>query len=337
MEILIPDDYQNAVSGLQSTKLMAGHSLTILGDLAKERDVDNILARTECLVVIRERTRIDAAFLARMPALRLISQTGPVGRHIDMESCNAFGIAVLQGSGSPYAPAEFAWLMIMSACRRFCEAVNAFREGQWQVNIGSELHGRTLGILGFGKLGKMVAGYAHAFGMRVQVWGSERSRAEAVALGFTASANRSEFFASSDVITIHLRLTDETRHSISLDDLSAMKETSVFVNTSRAELLVPGALKTALVQGRPGYAALDVYESEPIYGNQHPILALPNALCTPHLGYVAEQSYEDYFRSAFVNVLKFTAGDYGGVLNPVSIKERGTTDLPPLAVPIKWK
>ncbi|WP_206958381.1 D-2-hydroxyacid dehydrogenase family protein [Trinickia acidisoli] len=322
MNILIPDDYQRAVAQLQCAELLSDHTLTILGDLHRQDDLHAILAHTECLVLIRERTRVDAGLLAKMPALRLISQTGPIGRHIDMTACDAAGIAVTQGSGSPHAPAEFTWLLIMNACRRFYEAVDAFRQGQWQVNCGSELHGKTLGILGFGKLGKMVARYAQAFGMKVQIWGSERARAEAVAVGYSASTSRAEFFSSADVITVHLRLADETRDSISLADLSLMKPSAVFVNTSRAELIAPGALETALRQGRPGYAAIDVFESEPIYNRTHPLFALPNVLCTPHLGYVAEQSYEAYFHSAFSNVLRFIAGDYGDVLNPAVLKKR---------------
>lgn len=322
MNILIPDDYQRAVARLQCVELLADHNLTILCDVSRADDVEAVLARTECLVLIRERTRVDAALLAKMPALRLISQTGPVGRHVDMAACDAAGVAVMQGTGSPHAPAEFAWLMIMSACRRLSEAVDAFRQGQWQVNIGSEVYGKTLGVLGFGKLGKKVAQYAHAFGMQVQVWGSERARAEAISAGCVASASREAFFRDADVVSVHLRLADETRGSIGLDDLAAMKSSAVFVNTSRAELLAPGALEMALRHGRPGYAAVDVYESEPVYDRQHPLFGLPNVLCTPHLGYVAEQSYEAYFRSAFCNVLQFAAGNYGAVLNPVFIDKR---------------
>lgn len=320
MHILIPDDYQRAVVRLQCTELLSDHALTVLGDLRKEHNIDQVLAQTECLVLIRERTRVDASLLSKTPALRMISQTGPVGRHIDMAACDAAGVAVMQGTGSAHAPAEFAWLLIMNACRRFYEAVDAFRQGEWQINCGSELHGKTLGILGFGKLGQMLAHYARAFSMNVQIWGSERARAEAVAEGYCASASREEFFSSSDVVTVHLRLADETRASITLDDLSQMKPSAVFVNTSRAELVAPGVLETALHQGRPGYAAIDVFDSEPIYNRDHPLLALPNVLCTPHLGYVAEQSYEAYFHSAFSNVLQFVDGDYRAVVNPGSIR-----------------
>jgi len=169
MSILIPDDYQSAVAQLACTQLLAGHSLNIVGDIYQVKNSNALLANTDCLVLIRERTRIDAALLKKMPRLRLISQTGSIGRHIDIEACNAAGVALMQGIGSPYAAAELTWLLIMSVCRRFYEAVKAFQQGQWQVNIGSELQGKTLGILGFGKIGKLVAGYARAFAMPVQV------------------------------------------------------------------------------------------------------------------------------------------------------------------------
>jgi len=319
MNILIADDYQNAVSSLPCCELLAAHALSVLGDLRKAKDVDSLLKKTECLVPIRERTRIDVALLKKMPRLRLVSQTGPAGRHIDMEACTAAGVAVMQGTGSLHAPAELAFLLMMNACRRLPEAISAFRQGQWQVNIGTELHGKTLGILGFGKLGQQVAGYARAFGMQVVVWGSERSRQQAVSAGYQASSCREDFFALCDVISIHLRLCGETQGSIGLDDLLRMQPSAVLVNTSRAELLAEGALEAALRQGRPGYAAVDVYEAEPIYGAKHPLLALPNVLATPHLGYVAEQSYEAYFRSAFDNVLRFADGDYSAVLNPAAL------------------
>jgi len=319
MNILIADDYQNAVGKLPCTQLLAAHSLNICTDIRQVENTDALLANTEGLVLIRERTRVDSELLKKMPRLRLISQTGPVGRHIDMAACNAAGVAVMQGTGSLHAPAELTWLLIMSACRRFHEAVEAFRQGAWQVNIGTELHGKTLGILGFGRLGQLVASYACAFGMQVQVWGSERSCAEAIKAGYAACASREVFFASSDVLSVHLRLNEQTRGFIRLADLSQMKPRAIFVNTSRAELVQHNALEIALRQGRPGYAAVDVYETEPIYGGEHPLLSLPNTLCTPHLGYVAEQSYETYFRSAFSNLLRFIEGDYSAVINAGSL------------------
>lgn len=315
MHILILDDYQQACQQLSCRTLLADHQLTVLGDLSRDSRASAALAEAECLVLIRERTWIDAAFLRRTPLLRLISQTGPVGRHIDLEACNKAGVAVVQGTGAADAPAEFAWLLIMNAWRRLPAAIDAMRQGQWQVNLGREMRGQTLGILGFGKLGKIVARYAQAFGMQVQVWGSERARSEALTAGFFACSSRADFFSSSDVITVHLRLAESTRGSIQLSDLTMMKPDAVFVNTSRSELLASAALETALRQGRPGYAAIDVYESEPIYDVNHPFLQLPNLLCTPHLGYVAQQSYEAYFQSAFQNILQFCAGDVSKVVN----------------------
>jgi len=322
MNILIPDDYQSAVAQLACTQLLAGHSLNIVGDIRQVKNTDALLADTDGLVLIRERTHVDSELLKKMPRLRLISQTGPVGRHIDIDACNAAGVAVMQGTGSPYAAAELTWLLIMSACRRFYEAVEAFRQGDWQVNIGNELQGKTLGILGFGRIGRLVAQYGQAFAMQVQVWGSEHSRAEAVKAGYRACASQEAFFASSDVVSVHLRLNEQTRGFIRLADLLQMKESAVFVNTGRAELVENGTLESALRQGHPGYAAVDVYEAEPIYGGEHPLMALPNALCTPHLGYVAQQSYETYFRSAFNHVLQFAAGDYSAVINPKSLRVR---------------
>lgn len=323
MNILIPDDYQGAAAAMSCLQMMAEHKVTCLGDLTREKQPDAILAQTECLVLIRERTPVDKALLGKMPNLRMISQTGPAGRHIDIEACTAAGVVVMEGIGSPYAPAELAWLLIMSGFRRLHEAVTAFQDGQWQVNSGRELHGRTLGILGFGKLGKRVAGFAQAFGMQVQVWGSERARAEAIKAGHKACEARNAFFASSDVITLHLRLADQTRGAITFEDLSRMKPESMLVNTSRAELIAPGALERALLLGRPGYAAVDVYESEPVYHRQHPLMQLPNVLCTPHLGYVAEQSYDTYLRSAFGNILRFLSGDHSMVLNPGGLNKSG--------------
>ncbi|HEY9100977.1 D-2-hydroxyacid dehydrogenase family protein [Chitinimonas sp.] len=319
MHILIPDDYQYASRQLREVALLADHELTVLGDLAHEPAADATLARTECLVLIRERTVVDAAFLRRTPRLRLISQTGKVARNIDLAACTAAGVAVVEGAGSPTAPAELAWLLIMAARRQLIGAIDGLRQGRWQTNIGSAVHGQTLGILGYGKIGQLLAGYGKAFGMRVLVWGSERALAAAQADGYQAALSRQAFFADSDVLTVHLRLAASTEHSITADDLAAMKPDALFVNTSRAELVAPGALETALAQGRPGYAALDVFEQEPIYNPEHPLLKHPKVLCTPHLGYVERESYALYFRLAFENVLRFAAGERAHVLNPAAL------------------
>lgn len=315
MNVLIPDDYQRASGRLAALSLLADHNVTIIGDLSHRADADQILAETEILVLIRERTRIDAALLARMPNLRMISQTGPVGRHIDIDACSRAGVAVSASGGSSYAPAEFAWLMIMAGMRRLPQEIAAMREGCWQTGLGREVHGKTLGILGFGKLGKMVAKYAEAFGMHIQIHGSERAQGEARALGYSVVNERPTFFSTSDVVSVHLRLSDSTRGSITSEDFSAMRQNALFVNTARAELIQSGALEAALRAGKPGAAAIDVYESEPIYDHAHPLLNLPNLICTPHLGYVAEQSYEAYFESAFRNVIRFCAGETDHLVN----------------------
>lgn len=320
MKIVIPDDYQLACQQLACTAMLNGHQLTILRDINSDPQATSALAEAECLVLIRQRTRIDAAFLQRTPHLKLISQVGPIGNHIDVEACNKAGVALVQSGPSTEAPAELAWLLIMNAWRRLPEAIDAMKQGQWQINLGREVYGHTLGILGFGKLGKAVAKFGQAFGMKVQIWGSERSRTEAELAGYTACPTRADFFSSSDIVTVHLRLEESTRGSIHLSDLSLMKPDALFVNISRAGLLESNALITALQQGRPGYAAVDVYESEPIYDRNHPLLTLPNVLCTPHLGYVTKESYEMYFQSAFQQVLQFFSRDLSQVINhPASV------------------
>lgn len=323
MRIVIPDDYQYASRQLDELALLAGHELIVLGDLAKDLASEAALDNAECLVLIRERTQVDAAFLRRAPQLKLISQTGKVARNIDLAACTAAGVAVVEGAGSPTAPAELAWLLIMAARRQLVPAVDGLRQGSWQTNIGSAVHGQTLGILGYGKIGQLVAGFGRAFGMRVLVWGSERALAAAQADGHDVAVGRQAFFAASDVLTVHLRLAASTEHSITPTDLAAMKPDALFVNTSRAELVAPGALEAALEQGRPGYAALDVFEQEPIYDRDHPLFQHPRVLCTPHLGYVERESYGLYFRLAFENVLRFVAGEHSHVLNPEALRPAG--------------
>lgn len=233
-----------------------------------------------------------------------------------MDACTRAGVAVVEGVGSAVAPAELTWLLIMAAKRKLVPAVNAMSAGQWQTNMGEALAGQTIGILGYGKIGKRIAGYAQAFGMKVQVWGSERARTEAGEQGLLVPGSREAFFASSDVLTVHQRLVAATEGNITAVDLACMKPSALFVNTSRAELVEAGALLKALQQVRPGFAALDVYEQEPVYDPAHPLLQLPNVLCTPHLGYVERASYELYFQVAFDNVLSFFGGDRRHVLNP---------------------
>lgn len=306
MRIVIPDDYQDAVRHLACFAKLAGHDVTIYNDTVK--DLDALAERfrdAEALVLIRERTPIPDALLERLPKLKLISQTGKGAAHIDTEACERRGITVALGTGSPYAPAELTWALVLAAMRRVPREAARLRAGGWQGELGTTVRGRTLGIFGYGKIGSLVAGYGRAFGMNVLVWGREGSRTRATAAGYAFADSKEAFFAGSDVLSLHLRLTKETRGIVSADDLARMKPDALLVNTSRAELIAPGVLAAALRAGRPGFAAVDVYEEEPVAGAAHPLLQLENALCTPHLGYVERDSYELYFGQAFDNVNAF--------------------------------
>jgi len=309
MEIAIPDDYQGVVRQLACFSKLAGHTVTIYTDTVK--DLDALAARlapAEVLVLIRERTVISDALLARLPRLRMISQTGKGAAHIDLEACARRGITVATGTGSPYAPAELTWALLLAAARRIPREVAGLKAGGWQSTLGIGLRGRTLGIWGYGKIGQVVAGYGRAFGMTVLAWGRAGSLARAQADGFETAASPEELLARSDALSLHVKLTPDTRGLVTAAHLALMKPEAILVNTSRAELIAPGALAAALKAGRPGFAAVDVYEDEPVLGAAHPLLALENALCTPHLGYVERDSYALYFGQAFDNVLNWAAG-----------------------------
>lgn len=313
MHIVIPDDYQDAVRELACFDKLAGHEVTIHTDTPPSLDVlVERLIDAEALVLIRERTAITAALLSRLPALKLISQTGKVSHHLDLGACAARGVAVAEGVGSPVAPAELCWALVLAASRRIPQYCSELRAGRWQsargLGIGRALKGRTLGIWGYGKIGRIVAGYGRAFGMNVLVWGRDASLAAAREGGHRAANDRAELFGESDVLSLHLRLADATRACVGPADLALMKPDALFVNTSRAELVASGALEAALQAGRPGFAAVDVYESEPVLGAAHPLLAMENVVCTPHLGYVEQASYELYFNAAFDNVVAFAEG-----------------------------
>ncbi|WP_020655883.1 D-2-hydroxyacid dehydrogenase family protein [Massilia niastensis] len=329
MKIAILDDYQDAVRGLECFSLLDGHEVKVfnnsvrgLGQLAIR------LASYDALVLIRERTVVSRALLARLPNLKLISQTGKVSGHIDVEAATERGVAIAEGVGSPVAPAELTWALIMAASRRIVPYAANLKDGLWQTasinpvlnGLGRVLRGRTLALWSYGKIGSMVAGYARAFGMRVLVWGSEASRQAAVADGFEAAASREEFFAQADVLSLHLRLAEGTRGIVTAGDLARMKPDALFVNTSRAELVEEGALEEALKQGWPGWAALDVFSSEPLPPDA-PLLRIPTVLATPHLGYVEKDSYEIYFRAAFENVVRFAAGEPTNILNPDALEQ----------------
>ena len=322
MNIVIPDDYQDCIRHLACFARLAGHRVTIYNDSsADESELARRFADADALVLIRERTRITPTLLDRLPRLSIISQTGRVSNHINVADCSARGVAVAEGKGDPGPTAELAWALVLSAMRHVPQEVARLKGGQWQGSLGRQLRGRTLGVWSYGRIGKMVAGYGRAFGMKVWVWGRAGSIADARADGFEAAPSRAAFFSGSDVISLHVRLNVETRGMVDAADLALMKPDSLLVNTSRAELVATGALENALMAGRPGFAAVDVFENEPVLGARHPLLALPNAVCTPHLGYVERDNYELYLGTAFDNLLAFAAGAPTNLADPgVSLK-----------------
>jgi D-3-phosphoglycerate dehydrogenase len=328
MKIAILDDYQDAVRGLDCFQLLDGHEVKVFSNTARGLGQLAIrLAPFDALVLIRERSSFNRALLSKLPNLKLISQTGKVSGHIDVPAATELGIAIAEGIGSPTAPAELTWALIMAAQRKIVPYAQHLQEGLWQTSsieparntLGTVLKGRTLAIWGYGKIGQLIAGYGRAFGMTVLVWGSEASRAAAVAAGDTAAESRVAFFEQADVLSLHLRLSDKTRGLVTKEDLARMKPTSLFVNTSRAELVADGALEAALPQGRPGAAALDVFTDEPLPPSS-PLLLLPNVLATPHLGYVERDSYELYFRYALQNIVDFAQGQCTRLLNPEALQ-----------------
>jgi D-3-phosphoglycerate dehydrogenase len=323
MKIAILDDYQDCVRQLDAFRMLEGHEVKVFNNSA--RGVGQLairLAPFDALVLIRERTAITKALLAKLPNLKLISQTGKVSGHVDVAAATERGVAIVEGVGDPTAPAELTWALIMAASRRLPQYIANLKLGVWQASsltpqhnaIGTALKGRTLAIWGYGKIGRKVAGYGKAFGMRVVIWGREASREAAQADGFEAAPSREAFFAEADVLTLHLRLNDATRGIVKTSDLALMKPGALFVNTSRAELVEANALEGALRAGRPGMAALDVFEAEPLPSDS-PLLRMENVIATPHLGYVEKDGYELYFSAAFRNILDYAAGTPKNVLN----------------------
>ncbi|WP_144327488.1 D-2-hydroxyacid dehydrogenase family protein [Tepidimonas charontis] len=334
MNIVILDDYQDAVR-----KLTCAHKLDPYPAKVYTNNVKGVgqlsvrLRDADIVVLIRERTHITRQLLEKLPRLKLISQTGAVGRHIDVQACTERGVAVAEGVGDPIAPAELTWALIMAAMRRLPHYIGHLKHGAWQQSglkaasmptnfgLGMVLHGRTLGVWGYGRIGRLVAGYGRAFGMRVLVWGSEVSRDRARADGFDTFPSKEALFADSDVLSVHLRLSERTAGCITLEDLSRMKPTALFVNTARAELVAPDALVAALNRGRPGMAAVDVFETEPILQG-HALLRLENCVCTPHIGFVELDSYEKYFSAAFDNVVNYIKGTPTNIVNPGALHVR---------------
>lgn len=310
MKIVIQDDYQNCIRSLDCFEKIKHHDVTIYNDSIK--DIDSLVNRfkdAEAIVLLRERTIINAALLDKLPRLKVISQTGKVAPHIDLEACKARGITVMDGRGSGAATAELTMLLILAGLRNLVQECNRMQQGLWQGTLGRQLKGKTLGIYGYGRIGEQVAHISKAFGANVVIWGRDNSLQKAMKDGFQTAQNKNDFFSTCDVISLQLRLTKDTQGIVSLEDLSLMKPTALLVNTSRAELIAPNALVQALKMGRPGFAAVDVYEDEPVLNHSNPLTQLPNCLCSPHIGFVEKDNYEAYFGIAFDNINHYCNGN----------------------------
>jgi D-3-phosphoglycerate dehydrogenase len=325
VKVSILDDYGDTLRTLACFPKLAGHDVTIWNDHLQDTDkLAERLKDAEALVLIRERTKIRAPLLRKLPKLRLISQRS-VYPHIDVEACTELGIVVCSNlhPGTPsYATAELTWALILAAMRRIPQQVNSLHAGKWQSEIGNTIRGKTLGIYSYGRIGAVVAGYGRAFGLPVVAWGREASRERARADGFAVAASREAFFAECDIVSLHMRLVDATRGIVTAADLARMKPTALLVNTSRAPLIEPGALVAALKAGRPGMAAVDVYEEEPVLDPQHPLLAMPNVVCTPHIGYVSREEFELQFADIFDQIVAFAAGKPVNVVNAAALERR---------------
>lgn len=325
MKITILDDYFDTLRTLTCFAKLAGHEVTIWND--HEQDVDRLaerLADTEVLVLFRERTQIRAPLLERLPRLKLISQRS-VYPHIDIDACTRLGIVVSssQHAGTPsYAAAELTWALALAASRLLPQQIEALKSGRWQMGVGSTLRGKTLGIYGYGRIGATVAGYGRAFGMRVLIWSREKTREDARRDGYEVAPDKQTFFRECDVLSLHMRLVDATRGIVTRADLAEMKPTAILVNTSRAPLIEPGALVAALQAGRPGMAAVDVFEKEPLLDTADPLLNMPNVIATPHIGYVSRDEYEVQFSDIFDQIVDYVAGTPSHVVNPAVLAAR---------------
>ena len=318
MIIAIPDDYHGVVPTLDCFQLLKDHEVRVFRDAAPPfgRMVD-LLHEADIIVPIRERTRFTKELICALPKLKLFSQTGRSTRHIDVAACTARGVAVAAGShASPYTVNEHTWALIFAALRSVAEDHALMKRGEWRNSFSTGLRGRTLGVLGLGMIGKLVAATGAGLGMRVLVWGREGSRDAARTLGYDVAEDQRSLFRQSDVLSINLRYTPETRGMVTAHDLAVMKPTALLVNAARAEIIEPDALEHALRKGRPGRAAVDVYENEPVLGGDHPLLRLPNATCTPHTAWLEQSTYELYLGEAFENAVAFAAGRPVKLVNP---------------------
>ena len=325
MKVVILDDWFNTLPTLDCIRKLDGHDVTVWNDHVQ--DVDALaerLADCEALVLIRERTEVRGPLLERLPKLKLISQRS-VYPHIDVDTCTRLGIVVSSDmhAGSPsYATAELTWGLVIAAMRQIPQQVASMKAGNWQAGVGRTLLLKTLGIYGYGRIGKVVAGYGRAFGMVVVVWAREASRHKAAADGWMVAESKEAFFEQSDVLSLHMRLVDATRGILTATDLARMKPTALLVNTSRAGLIEPGALVAALQAGRPGMAALDVYDQEPMTDTENPLLHMDNVVCTPHIGYVTRDEWEVQFSDVFDQINAFAAGTPTNVVNPDVLANR---------------
>ncbi|MGE0751762.1 MAG: D-2-hydroxyacid dehydrogenase family protein, partial [Variibacter sp.] len=317
------DEYFETLRTLSCFATLAKHDVTVFKDhVQDDAALAERLKDADVVVLFRERTKIRAGLLERLPKLKLISQRS-VYPHIDIDACTRHGVIVSssQHPGTPcYAAAELTWTLLLAAARQLPQQIAAMRNGQWQMGVGSTLRGKTLGLFGYGRIARAVADYGRAFGMRIVVWAREVSRKAAEADGLEVASSKAAFFAESDVVSLHLRLYPETRGIVTAEDLARMKPSAILVNTSRAPLIVPGALVEALRQGRPGMAAVDVYEEEPVTDKSHPLLTMPNVICTPHIGYVTREEYDLQFTEIFDQILAFEAGRPTNVVNPDVLK-----------------
>lgn len=322
MKIAVLDDYQNAFKTLKSYPKLHGHEVIVFNDT--ETDVSKLAERlkdADAVVLTQQRSSFPRALIEKLPKLKLIGQTGRAATHVDLDACTEKGIVVSAGgAGSPNPTAELTWGLILSALRKLPFEVARLKQGHWQSTLGTSVKDKTLGIYAYGKIGSIVAEVGKAFGARVVCWGREGSTGRARAAGFEVAKSREEFFAESDIVSLHLPLNKDTRGIVTRDDLARMKPTALIVNASRAGLIQDGALVDALNAGRPGFAAVDVYEKEPV--SDHPLFKMENATCTPHLGYVTRETYEDYYAVVVDDLVNFAAGKPSNVLNPEALGKK---------------
>lgn len=324
MKIAVIDDYQNAFKTLKCYPKLADHDVVVYTE--PETNLEKIVERlkdADAVLLTQQRTAFPRALIEKLPKLKLIGQTGRAASHVDLEACTEKGVVVSAGgSGNSNATAELTWGLILSALRNLPFEVKRLKDGHWQSTLGIGVNGKTLGIYAYGKIGSIVAGVGKAFGARVVCWGREGSTGRARAAGFEVAKSRADFFAECDILSLHLPLNKDTRGIVTRDDLARMKPTALLVNPSRSGLIAKGALEEALKAGRPGKAAVDVYDQEPVLGGEHPLLKMANATCTPHLGYVTRESYEEYYAVVVDDILAFAAGKPSHVLNPDALGKK---------------